>query len=226
MKVCILAVTKAFDKFCIAGMDEEGKWIRPVSNSPSTRFWKEEELIFNQGIGFIKVGDVIEFAGKRPFQYQFQNHTEDVIVEPPGFQLVQRMTNEELLNFINGKEEDEQAFEKTVNAQGRSLCLIKVDSFHHSISQYPGSPDKPKMEFANQAFNVTNPKTTAGDYIVKDCKWNSIILNNLFINIQPHKHIYLAIGLATPTPFNGVEYPQVIGLHTNPKVAYSNSYPH
>lgn len=225
MKVCILAVTKAFDKFCIAGMDEEGNWIRPISSKPSTRFWKEEELNFTHGFGFIKSGDVIEFKGKIPSQYQFSNHIEDVIVEFNEIKLVQRMSNQELIAFLNGKDEDQQAFNNTVNALGRSLCLVKVDAFQHFLSQYPGSPEKPKMEFSNRAFNVTNPKTKTGDYIVKDCKWSSLILNKL-VNNQTHIHTYLAIGLATPTGYDGVEYPQVIGLHTNPEILFPNSYPH
>jgi hypothetical protein len=37
--------------------------------------------------------------------------------------------------------------------------------------------------------------------------------------------VYFCIGLATPAPYDGVEYPQVIGLHTNPEINWPTEYP-
>lgn len=78
------------------------------------------------------------------------------------------------------------------------------------------------MTFTNTDFDVTNPHTQAGDYIVKDCQWCNLILTQSISN-QQYNNIYLAIGLATK--YNGVEYPQVIGLHTNPAQSIPQSYP-
>lgn len=200
MKVCILAVTKAFDKYCIAGMDESGKWIRPISNSINTRFWNDYEITFKQG-GFIRVGDVIKFQGKNPFKYQHSNHTEDYIVVSNKMELVKRLSNHDLIHFLEGKDESQEDFNNTVNARGRSLCLIKVNSFKHQVTQYPPEKPKPKMNFQNLNFNVTNPKTSNGDYIVKDCKWRNLVLNSTIINKQIYNKIYLALGLATPAPY-------------------------
>lgn len=225
MRIYILAVTKAFDKFCIAGIDEQGNWVRPIPNSHSTRFWNFDELVFNQKYGFIRSGDVIEFKGMKPSKYLHPNHTEDIIVVSQKITLIKRLTNQELINFLKGKEESEQSFNKTVNAQKRSLCLIKVDGFQHHITQYQAKPARPKMTFINKAFNVTNPKTNKGDYIVKDCKWSNLVLNNFVSNNQNYSDIYLTLGLATPTNYDGEEYPQVIGLHTNPEIPFPINYP-
>ena len=225
MKICILAVTNAFDKYCIAGMDEKGTWVRPISSNPNTRFWKKDELTFDQGYGFIRAGDVLEFNGSKPSQYQHRNHTEDIVVQANQFKIVDRLNNQQLINFLKNKDETQQAFIDTVNAQSRSLCLVKVNKFQHQITQYPGDTAKPKMTFTNNAFDVTNPKTSAGNYIVKDCKWSNVVLNQSVTNTQTYIDIYLSIGLATPTGYDGVEYPQVIGLHTNPEVTLPNNYP-
>jgi len=226
MKVYILAVTKASDKYCIAGMDDNGNWVRPISSSPSTRFWSANELTFENDFGFIRVGDVIEFEGIVPSQYQHQNHNEDIIVSSTQpIRLVNRLTNDELFDFLHGKDESKQAFDKTVNAQGRSLCLVKVSGFQHQITQYQSESQKPKMTFTNNDFNVTNPKTTPGNYIVKDCKWCNIVLNGTINNDKKYADIYLAIGLATAFGVNHIEYPQVIGLITNPEVPLPNNYP-
>ncbi|MCY7674845.1 dual OB domain-containing protein [Bacillus safensis] len=222
MKVYILAVTSAYNDYCIAGMDEEGNWIRPISSSPNTRFWKKCELTFDKGFGFIRAGDVIEFRGDVPPQYQHPNHVEDIIVQENQLTLVDRLNNLQLINFLENKDETEQAFNKTVNAKGRSLCLIKVDSFQYAITQFEDKPAKPKMTFTNSKFNVDNPQTYNGDYIVKDLVWSDAVLKNLVDKKQAYNDIYLTIGLATPTPYNGIEYPQVIGLHTSPVIIPTN----
>ncbi|MCU5340122.1 hypothetical protein OCA10_13095 [Bacillus cereus] len=224
MKVCILAVTKAaHDEYCIAGMTDEGEWIRPIPRNPTSRFWQQRQLTTTQ-YGFLRPGDVLEFDGQKPEEFQHPNHTEDFEVSGT-MRLIQRFSNTELLDFLQGKEESRTAFQDTVHARGRSLCLIKVDSFTHEITQWGDEPRKPKMFFTKYDFNVTNPKTAPGNYIVKDCKWASLVLNNAIDNDEMYDELYLAIGLATKSPFNGVEYPQVIGLHSEPSVSYPHTYP-
>ncbi len=222
MKVYILAVTSAYkDYYCIAGMDEGGNWVRPIS-STQNRFWKKCELTFNEGSDFIRAGDVIEFRGNAPLQYQHPNHVEDIVVQKNQLKLVNRLNNLQLINFLENKDETEQAFINTVNAEGRSLCLIKVDSFQHAITQYEVKPPRPKMTFTNSKFNVDNPRTNNGDYIVKDLVWSDAVLKDLVDKKQAYNDIYLTIGLATPAPYDGIEYPQVIGLHTSPVIIPTN----
>lgn len=225
MKIYILAVTKAFDKYCIAGMTENGAWVRPIPQSEDTRFWRENEITFNQGKGFIRVGDVIEFDGVKPSNYQHANHTEDIIVVSEGITFVDRLNAQQLSSFLTGKNESQKVFDDTVHACGRSLCLVKVDAVQFKTTQYQEEPKKPKMTFTNEAFDVSNPKTNLGDYIVKDCKWSNIVLKNTHNNHQSFSDIYVAIGLATPTGYDGIEYPQVIGFHTNQQVPLPTDYP-
>ncbi|WP_114556201.1 hypothetical protein [Bacillus sp. K6W] len=222
MRICILAVTKAYDGYCIAGMTtDEGEWIRPIPSNGESRFWKPNQLTTEQH-GFLRVGDVLEFDGQRPQRFQHPNHTEDFEVLG-NMTLCQRFSNEELINFLQNKEESEQAFHDTVHARGRSLCLVKVDGFRHEITQWHDDPPKPKMTFTKDSFNVANPKTDSGNYIVKDCKLAPLVLNNTINNDEAYDELYLAIGLATK--FNGTEYPQVVGLHSEPSIPYLHTYP-
>ncbi|MHA7743897.1 dual OB domain-containing protein [Priestia aryabhattai] len=226
MKICILAVTKAaFNEYCIAGMTDEGKWVRPIPSVGNSRFWTHDQLTC-QVNGFLQVGDVLEFNGQAPSAFQHPNHTEDFLVSAEGMILQQRFSNDELMNFLHDKAEGEREFSETIYAQGRSLCLIKVNHFQQSITQWEDGPKKPKMTFSHDDFTVTNPHTKAGDYIVKDCKWASVVLNRTVSNLNSYSDLYLAIGLATKNNFDGKEYPQVIGLHTAPLVESLATYPH
>ncbi len=217
MLVTILAVTKAWDEFCIAGMNERGKWIRPISTGGSKRFWRREQLI-REG-EFIRCGDVWELNGYTPAVFQFSSHSEDFVATNLIYK--KTLSNDQFLAYLRNNVEDEGAFQATVNAQQRSLCLLKPDDVYTEVN-YWGDRAKPKMRFTG-SFNLNNPKTTNGDYIVKDCKWSGLMLANH--RVPRFREIYLCIGLATPAPYNNVEYPQIIGLHTNPLIPYPSEYP-
>jgi hypothetical protein len=222
MKVCILAVTPAFDKFCIAGMTEDGEWIRPIPSHGNSRFWTEHELTHNKH-GFLRTGDVLELNGSTPVKYEFPNHTEDFPVRSLKF--YKRLSNEELFDFLNGKEEDQVDLDNTLNANKRSLCLIKVDNFNHYRDDYDPNKVKPKIFLHSENLNVGNIQTNNHRYILKDCKWIPYVLEN-DLPKGTYGEIYIAIGLATPAPYNGVEYPQIIGIHTNPEISLKSSYPY
>ncbi|WP_330501607.1 hypothetical protein V2I71_21725 [Peribacillus frigoritolerans] len=225
MKVYILAVTDAaYGDYCIAGMTEEGEWIRPIPNDAGNRFWTVNQLTIDKEHGFLRVGDVIEINGKKPIKFQHENHIEDFSVSG-NMTFLERLSNTELLRFLKGKEETQQTFNNTVNAAGRSICMVKVDGFQHEITKFQGEAAKPKMIFSKEAFSVTNPKTIPGNYIVKDCKWSRLVLNQSVSNSIAYDEIYLVIGLATKWGDNNTEYPQVIGLHTEPEVLSLSTYP-
>lgn len=219
LEVYILAVTKAYDKFCVAGLTADGRWVRPIPNEGDSRFWTERQLT-SKRFGFTQVGDVWRIEGHAPNKYQYTNHSEDFITTDR--KLIERLSNDELIKFIEDTAEDQNAFNDTVNARGRSLCLVKVTSFKSYRDEIN---NRAFMKFINKDFNVDNPKTATRRYRVKDCKWESLVLQGKHPNIT-FEEVYLCIGLATPAPYDGVEYPQVIGLHTKPEVLALDTYPH
>lgn len=117
--------------------------------------------------------------------------------------------------------EGEREFLNTVNDMRRSLCLIQVNTVSPRVNYWDGKP-KLKMTFTGN-FDVSNPLTNNSDYPVKDCKWSGLMIEGY--RVLRFQAIYLCVGLATPTPYDGVEYPQVIGLHTVPDTLCTAHYP-
>lgn len=221
MLITILAVTKVNspDRFCIAGMTDSGEWIRPIPNDKTNRFWLRRDLTRVTG-EFTKSGDVWKIEGYFPDEFQFPNHTEDFVVTKRKY--IKRLSNNELMDFLRSNVESESNFYDTINAKGRSLCLMQAETVIPQITNWNGV-DKPKVKFYGSKFDLNNPKTKNNDYIVKDCKWAHLILQR--VQLPALTEIYFCIGLATPAPHDRVEYPQVIGLHTEPEVAWPQEYP-
>jgi hypothetical protein len=219
MIITILAVTKAYDKFCIAGINEKGTWIRPIPDFGTSRFWTRQSLTRRNG-EFIKCGDQWQIEGYYPENFEFPNHTEDYVVTTRKY--IGRLQNLELIAFLNKHTADEQLFLQTIAAQGRSLCLVKAKAMYPYVSNWEGNM-KPKIKFDGFSFKLDNPLTNNKDYIIKDCKWARAVLDNE--KFQNFKEIFVCIGLATPAPFNNIEYPQIIGIHTIPELPWHINYP-
>jgi hypothetical protein len=221
MLITLLAITKVNtpDRFCIAGMTDNGKWIRPIPNDNFNRFWLRNDLTRKNG-EFPKSGDVWDIEGNAPVKFQYPNHREDFIITKRNY--IKRLSNEELIEFLRSKVESESDFNNTLNANNRSLCLMKAKTIITYTSSWEGR-NKPKIKFQGFKFDLNNPTTNNNDYPVKDCKWSRIVLQGTPIPVL--NEIYFCIGLAIPSPFNGVEYPQMIGLHTKPEIPWPLEYP-
>lgn len=220
MRLIILAVTKSYDGFCIAGMNDEGKWIRPISLKSPGRFWTRTELTLKNG-EFTVPGDIWEIEGNKPERFQYRNHTEDFNLTSRKY--VGRLNNSQLLRFLEQHCEGAAELNAVYQADGRSLCLVEPDNVTFFTTTYDERV-KPKMFFRSRTLSLSNPRTNDGSIIVKDCKWEAIVKQqNLILDVFSQK--YLCIGLATPTAFDGIEYPQVIGLHTDPEHPKLPSYP-
>ncbi|UQZ33642.1 hypothetical protein C2I18_08875 [Paenibacillus sp. PK3_47] len=222
MEIVILAVTKASSDgslFCIAGMNYQGQWIRPISKQSSGRFWTRQELTYQSG-AFVNVGEIWDVQGHAPKHFQHPNHTEDFELSSHNY--VRDMSNAELMAFLEQHCEGQAALSDVFSANRRSTCLVKVDLFDAQITRFEDKKPKPKMTFRARGLNLRNPHTNNGDIVVKDCKWEALVLQRAPYPAR-YNHIYLCIGLATI--FNGIEHPQVIGLHTEPAVSMLSSYP-
>lgn len=139
---------------------------------------------------------------------------EDYVITEGSFH--RTLTNNQLMQFLRTHTEDATAFNDTVNARGRSLCLVKVSSFRTEVFR-----DEPKMYLFSNNFNLDNPHVNFSNYKIKDCKWAGLVIQGYQ---RPNfNEVYACIGLATR--FRGVEFPQLIGLRTFPDVLYPSSYP-
>lgn len=215
MLVTILAVTKTSnDRFCIAGLDEDGDWVRPIfTEDPNARFWPREQLMISDE--FVKSGDVWEIKGRQPTILQYPNHVEDYVVTKRSFS--RSLNNNQLIKFLRTHSEDVTVFNDTVMGQGRSLCLVKIRSFRTEVFY-----NKPKLYLTGDNFSLDNPHVRFNNYIIKDCKWSGLVMQD-YHQWPKFSEVYACIGLATQ--WNGTEYPQLIGLHTNPDIPCLPSYP-
>lgn len=213
MEVIVLAVTEAFGRYCVAGKTLDGRWIRPIPQQPffqreEDRFWYRKQITFDEQ--FLQVGDKIFIEGTKPQQLFNHNHSEDLIttsIEKRG-----HLNAEELINFLDVHTDNLNNFINTVSAdKGRSLCVIEVKDFTPLVNYYEGK-QRITIKFTHNKFNLENPRTKNGDYIVKDCRWKELIANNDVPDIQ-HNRLFFCVGLATP--YNGIEYPMAIGIITD-----------
>jgi len=223
IKFVILAVTKTFDKFCIAGMDENGKWIRPLPVG-KVKFWPN---VFYQNNDPIQVGDVWVINNyKQEFDLSSPGHTEDIrLDEDPIFE--KHLSNDQLIQFVNKHQEDITDLRRTLNAESRSLCLVQVDNFRNSMekSSYDGTTS-PRIFFSFKGNKYGNSSRSTQGLPITDLKWRSYTIKNIG---TPKKmtSAFICVGLARTEPTKGIniEYPMVISVITDPEVPMLPTYP-
>ena len=209
----ILAVTKTFDSYCIAGMDQNGDWYRPLPNGRG-KFWST--VCYGDGT-FIEVGDVwvINDYIKEPDQISI-GHTEDIrLKSPPTY--VKKLSDRELIQFVQAKQENSVDLEETINADKRSLCLIKVDSFTSFINTY-NEKKSSRILFEFEGISYRNTTRTPG-FPVTDLKWRAYILQEC-VPLNDWQEKFICIGLARKEPNKDInqEYPMVISIITEPNL--------
>lgn len=217
----VLAVTKTFEGYCVAGMNKEGRWIRPLPPS-GRKFW-DIELDKRQ----IKVGDVWEIS---EWQVELDatspRHTEDIrLNQNPAFG--GRMSNEQLVEFAIRHQESVQDLNETLNADSRSLCLVSVDSYNNFMdhSSY-NNKQSPRMTFEIQGEEYQNTTRSNTGFPITDLKWRAYTMQNKQVENQ-FNDIFICIGLARMEPKKDInkEYPMLISLITNPEVPLLPTYP-
>lgn len=216
LKIIILAITQTYERYCVAGMTERGQWIRPLP--PDHRFWASCK--YDDGT-FIKPGDIWEVTDYVKYNDPTSpGHTEDIrVLSYESLYKCGELNNTELCAFVKQHLESEQTLHDTLNANGRSLCLIKVDDIW-------------KIEGANRICFTMNAKeyrnnTYKEGYPVTDLKWRSVFRSHRSISFKGFQNLYLCIGLARTEPNKNItrEYPMVISIITNPFVDYPPQYP-
>lgn len=216
MKILIIAVTRTYNGICVAGINSSKELIRPIKGKGSNRFWPAVNLTHEKG--FIKSGEVWELEGDQ-VESEFPNHREDFLASELKYK--NTLSHNKFISVLNKVVEDQQAFLDTVHARNRSICLVSVNNLRICRTFWEGQL-RLRMGLTGN-FYLGNPQTRDNLYPVKDCKWVGLLQQDY----QPptFEQIFACIGLATPTPYDGKEYPQIIGLHTSPDVEYPMNYP-
>ena len=217
MQVSLLAISRVADFFNVTCMTSEGTWVRPIPGHGKNRFWTREELTHSNG-RFVRTGDIWEIKGRKPRRPLYSNYAEDFIISRRIHEKTLPLSV--FLDFIDHNCENEHAFLDTIYARGRSVCMVKASEVRASASAIQGKM-RTKMKVTGQQFDVANPFMMDSEYIVKDCKWEGLIKSGVqCTNLQ---RAFVCIGLAPP--INGVQYPQILGFHSDPDIVHPASYP-
>jgi hypothetical protein len=211
--IIVLAVTKAFGKYCIAGMNKEGEWVRPIPQLPNNpqetdRFWDQSSLTFNGS--FLRIGDVISVDGFKLSPPMFPNHTEDLVAKTISF--VESYSVEGLINFLDRQADTYQSFLDTVQGGNeRSLCVLEIEDYILKEVEYDGVISHKLILYGINGNDISNPHTNRGLYKLKDYHWEQLIESDNLPKGE-FSRFFVCIGLATAAPYDKVEYPMAIGL--------------
>ncbi|MEK3935726.1 hypothetical protein MKY41_10415 [Sporosarcina sp. FSL W7-1349] len=221
----ILAVTKTYGGYCIAGMDKKGKWIRPLPVGAG-KFWGIS-LDANNTSRYIKVGDVWEISQyEKEYDPTSPGHTEDIRLKSKPI-YIGSLSNDQLVKFVNNHQECKEELELTLNADSRSLCLIKASEFRNFMdrSTYDGR-ESPRMTFEFQGKTYRNTTTSTTGFPITDLKWRAYTIQRKETQ-NNFDDTFICIGLARIEKKKNItrEYPMVISVITNPEVPLLPTYP-
>jgi|AKZA01.1.fsa_nt_gi hypothetical protein len=203
-EICILAMSNTYNEICIAGVKSSGEWVRPIKSGG--RFWNEEDLSFN-GL-LLQVGQIIGVRGNYLPNPNSEVHTEDFETTSSDLHLI----NEED-SIFNGDYSQISIAQNQVSDLvrgnlGRSLGIVSLDEINCFKKEYN---EKVKYRCNLKLEDLENVLTTDGTYPLNDYNLLPEIQNSpslpLDISVK-----FVTIGLATPTRYDGICYPQIVGV--------------
>ena len=133
-EITVLAVTRLGSGVCVAGVDDEGKWVRPTR--PSSSGWRQLEYSDcrdESGDWVIRKGNIVAMNLVKPIP--LGAHTEDWLVGQGRPKLVKQLTDDEYREVCKDLQEGSTAPVEGPDAV-RSLMVVppnKVTSFSFNI---------------------------------------------------------------------------------------------
>lgn len=133
-ELTILSVTRLSSGVCVAGINQEGEWIRPTRSKPSG--WRQleyDDCKDSNGNWIVQKGNVVRMDLIGPIPKE--DHSEDWQIGDRKARLVHELSDDEFLNLCNNHEEPSL---EPINQFGatRSLILVrpeKITSFTFQI---------------------------------------------------------------------------------------------
>lgn len=171
-KIIILANSVKRSEHCVAGIDENGNWIRPISNNG------EGELTFEQirfsdystpnMLDLVKIGlDINANNPSHPEDYYINGNTWELLGRTPISEIDDLINNEHDLWFQAGERTDRISNQHLLQRNTiDSICLIRVTNFILGLStEYNSFNDynkKKRMIYFNHhgrnfSFSLTDP---------------------------------------------------------------------
>jgi hypothetical protein len=231
----ILALTKMHGGVCTAGIDDDGRWVRPVRPQSSVPQHLENKP------GYETVTDysllpLDFFHGGRPHlvnlgvtRFYFSGHTpqpphtEDwTITLPRKPQLIRKLTGEEQEKFLAAHVE--AGLPLLDGDAQRSLALIKPDSFSFLFGLNRSGDDvSVRASFKVGQVEVGDLGCTdlrmraLGRKLLEKAGGERCLLSAEDFRRHGKETTYLAVGLSRP--FQGKHWLILVGVHTLPELA-------
>lgn len=214
IEITILVVSKMLRKACVAGVNTEMEWFRPVRLPDYNLYLRD----INPRTGQIQKGNVlifedIELLNNTP-------HSEDFIISSnTPITLIRTLDSAELTNIVSEANESDDILESNLNIKdylinsNRSLCVIKPDNIigHTYIDSYDNSY-KPKIqfEFGDRNLNLS----------CQDIHWRALGRTESGREIQreilEEEDVHFIIGLSRL--FNDDYWPLIVGIYPLPNI--------
>jgi hypothetical protein len=226
--ITILALTKMHGGVCAAGIDGDGRWVRPVR--PHSDSQPRFEMVTDYcllPLDFFHGGHshLINLAVTR-FWFTSHKpqapHTEDWVMELSRKpQLIRKLTGEEQERFLAAHVEDTAPL---FNGEGRrSLALIKHTSFSFSFGMNRSGDDvSVRASFKAGDVGIDDVGCTdlrmraLGRKMLEKSRDGRSLLSDEDFRRQDKQATYLTIGLSRP--FQGKHWPILVGVHSLPEL--------
>lgn len=227
MKLTILAVTKMHEKrICIAGINENGEWVRPVKEYPT--HFEKIDIFGEDKLPIYKNFNIVEMDFTRKLEKP--PHSEDYIVNENkrpkvigNFPLQKRegflISHTENNLFVNHESEPVRKILKGAN---RSLVLVGPVDIKYVIIELGKTPrirfDIPKIYDCERSTPCTDLKFIAlCNGVLKEKSNEKVILySHELKKILKIESIFLALGLGRWYEEKKDYYDMVVGFHTSP----------
>jgi hypothetical protein len=227
-ELTILALTKMRGGVCTAGIDADGRWVRPVR--PHTESKPRYETVtdycllpldfFHGGHSHLVNLGVTRFwfASHTPQPPHTEDWTMELTRKP---QLIRKLTNEEQERFLAASVEDGLPL---LDDDGRrSLALIKPDSFSFSFGKNRSGDDvSVRASFKVGDVEVTDVGCTdlrmraLGRKLLEKSGGEKSLLSDEDFRRRDKQATYLTIGLSRP--FQDKHWLILVGAHSIPEL--------
>lgn len=230
----ILAVTRMHGGVCTAGIDDSGKWIRPVRPASEQRSIQQGITdycllpidFFHGGKSHLISMGVTRFwlAAHRPIPPHTEDWTIDLTRKP---QSIRKLSTDEQAGFLASHVESDLA--KLDSSQERSLGLFRPESFVFSFGLNRQGEDV----VARATFKIggremvdvgcTDLKVRAlGRLLLQKSAGRESVLTDEDFRRRGKRETYLAVGLSRL--YNNKHWPIVVGVHSIPELDVEIDY--
>ena len=223
----ILATTKMQSAICVAGVDPDNKWVRPV---PRDGLNFQADQLAEGGRVVAEPYNEVDFSAIRVLANRPQS--EDVEVDPESRpRLVRSLSDNEIATLCAKLDQYEivssqrdppdrsgLTLENFLLSQGHSLILSRVSQVHGASRNYFSGQGKYRIQFAVGDAEYDLPCT--------DLRWRALARDSgdsaAVAQLAASQRLYFVLGLTRV--FRQRYWPMVIGVHPLPRLSAQVDY--